>query len=322
MEEFGERSYEVRVWPVDRAASTALHEYIRIRTAPGEGLRGVLGGAGLNFHGADLRDLDLSDAYLAMADFDGVNLAGADLDRATLLGTKLHNSDLSGANLHKAEADGCEGEGVNLSGANLFRASFVKSRLRQANLRGCGLSSTNFRQADLRGADLRGCHFGPTATRLSEAQLSGAKVAMPAVRCAAPVLVDGQLLAGRQLEECFAAMGPRNTRGGVTSRLNAHLVISHLCMALHGYSSAISQGGEVACPLGYPGGQVGVWPEGDGAGGITLTSCTPTCDRQPASIGPGDYWLVVMNCAVLQHHSFGTADATDPSIRYYRERFL
>ncbi|MEU2254434.1 pentapeptide repeat-containing protein [Nocardia xishanensis] len=125
MEEFKERSYEVHAWPVDRAACTALQEYIRIRTAPGDGPRGTLGGAGLNFHGADLRDLDLSDAYLAIADLDGVNLAGTDLDRATLLGTKLKDADLSGAYLHKAEADGCEAEGVNLSGANLFRASFV-----------------------------------------------------------------------------------------------------------------------------------------------------------------------------------------------------
>ncbi|WP_162272735.1 pentapeptide repeat-containing protein [Nocardia lijiangensis] len=209
MDEFRERSYEVRAWPVDRAACTALQEYIRIRTAPGDRPRGALGGAGLNFHGADLRDLDLSDAHLAVADLDGVNLAGADLDRATLLGAKLRNADLSGAYLHKAEADGCEGACVNLSGANLLRASFVKSDLRQANLRGCELSSTNLRHADLRGADLRGCHFGPTPTRLSEAQLSGAKVADARGEVRGPVLVDGQFLAGQQLKEWFAAMGAR-----------------------------------------------------------------------------------------------------------------
>ncbi|MCP2298527.1 Pentapeptide repeat-containing protein [Nocardia amikacinitolerans] len=211
-EEFRERSYEVHGWPTDRAACTALQGYIRIRTAAGDGHRGALGGAGLNFHGADLRDLDLSDAYLAVADLDGVNLAGADLDRATLLGTKLKNADLPGAYLHKAEADGCEAEGVNLSGANLFRASFVKSDLRQANLRGSELSSTNFRGADLRGADLRGCHFGPTPTRLSEAQLSGAKVADSRGEVRGPVLVDNQLLAGWQLEEWFAAVGALELR--------------------------------------------------------------------------------------------------------------
>lgn len=129
----------------------------------------------MNFHGADLRDLDLVDAYLAVADLDGVNLAGADLDRATLLGTKLKNADLSGAYLHKAEADGCEAEVVNLSGA-------PRMPLR------------------------------PTPTRLSEAQLSGAKVADSRGEVRGPVLVDNQLLAGRQLEEWFAAMGALELR--------------------------------------------------------------------------------------------------------------
>ncbi|MEV5834255.1 pentapeptide repeat-containing protein [Nocardia sp. NPDC052112] len=203
-----EYTYSVHAWPIDRAACTALEDYIRTRTTAQDGVHGALGGAGLNFTRADLRDFDLSDAYLAVADLDGVNLAGADLDRATLLGARLRNADLSGTHLHKVEADGCVGEGLNLSGANLFRASFVKADLRRADLSNCELSSTNLREADLRAANLRGCHFGPTPTRLTRAQLSGAHVTDAWGEVRGPIRVDDdQILTGEQLAEWFASRG-------------------------------------------------------------------------------------------------------------------
>lgn len=213
MDQSKEYTYSVHAWPINRAACAALEEYIRVRTTAQHGVHGALGGAGLTFTGADLRDFDLSDAYLAVADLNGVNLAGADLDRATLLGTRLRKADLSGAYLHKVEADGCEGEGLNLSGANLFRASFVKADLRQADLRNCELSSTNLREADLRSANLRGCHFGPSPTRLTQAQLVGADVADAEGEVRGPIRVeDDQILAGGQLEEWFAAKGASRVR--------------------------------------------------------------------------------------------------------------
>ncbi len=203
-------TYTITAWPTRLDASSALAEYIRVRSA---GQYAILEGAGLNFSGADLHGVNLSEAYLAVADLDGVNLNNVDLNRATLTGSTLRNVNLSGAYLHKVEADECEATSADLSTANLFRASFVKADLRYASLRECQLSSTNFRQADLRNANLQRCRFGPSPTRLSESQLFGADITDATGEIRGPIHVTGEeILAGAELEEWFAAHGAPNVR--------------------------------------------------------------------------------------------------------------
>ena len=51
---------------------------------------------------ADLRDADLSDAYLRGADLSDADLRGADLSDADLSGADLSDADLSGADLSGA----------------------------------------------------------------------------------------------------------------------------------------------------------------------------------------------------------------------------
>lgn len=78
----------------------------------------------VDLSGADLREVDLSEAILIYA-----NLSGADLTNANLSGAKLSGADLSGADLTNANLSGVVTLSTDLSGATLFFANISGANL-------------------------------------------------------------------------------------------------------------------------------------------------------------------------------------------------
>jgi len=82
-----------------------------------------------DFHGANLRWTDLSDANLSDANLVGANLRWSYLTDANLRGANLRGVDLIGANLtdanlSKANLCGADLRGANLAGTNLTSAKY------------------------------------------------------------------------------------------------------------------------------------------------------------------------------------------------------
>lgn len=93
----------------------------------------------------NLKDADLSGAYLNYADLSNAylnyaNLSGADLNYANLSNAYLMFANLSGSKLYKANLKGADLRVANLSGAELYEAD---------------LSGTDLESADLSGATFR-----------------------------------------------------------------------------------------------------------------------------------------------------------------------
>jgi hypothetical protein len=97
----------------------------------------------VDFHYADLCNIDLVNACLHDLNLRGTNLRG----------TNLRGANLSGANLR----------GANLSGANLYGTSLRDADLSDANLRGANLNGANLRGAKLTGANLTNTCLDPEA---------------------------------------------------------------------------------------------------------------------------------------------------------------
>lgn len=98
-------------------------------------------GTMLDFHGANLSQLDLSSCDLSKLNLSGANLSGANLRQAN-----LSEANLSGANLHGADLSG-----ANLSGADLSQTSLVETILRNTRLDHIRLTDARFQRTDLRG---------------------------------------------------------------------------------------------------------------------------------------------------------------------------
>jgi hypothetical protein len=103
---------------------------------------------------ANLRDADLSDAYLSGANLRDAYLSGANLRGADLRDANLRDANLSDAYLSGADLSGANLRDANLSDANLSDANLSGADLRGANLRGANLRGANLRDANLSGADL------------------------------------------------------------------------------------------------------------------------------------------------------------------------
>ena len=116
---------------------------------------------------ANLKKTDLSTAYLKNADLSWANLSwanlsGANLSGANLSGANLSGADLSGADLHEADLSG-----ANLRGADLRGANFSNADLREANLEEADLAKAILVETKLGGANLRECRiYGISAWNL------------------------------------------------------------------------------------------------------------------------------------------------------------
>lgn len=103
--------------------------------------------AGINFAGADFKEV-----RLYFADLRGTNLESCDFRGACLI-----HANLSEANLTEADFEGCFMMRINLTKANLSNAQLMRTVLAGSNL-----VEANFSGADLTGATLLGAKLEST----------------------------------------------------------------------------------------------------------------------------------------------------------------
>ena len=103
--------------------------------------------------GANLNDMDLSEADLRGANLEGVELEEADLSRAKLEGAKLNK-----AKLFKARLNGARLKRAELREADLSWADFRGARLARADLSGAKVDCVLFdNEMKCRGINVTGC---------------------------------------------------------------------------------------------------------------------------------------------------------------------
>jgi uncharacterized protein YjbI with pentapeptide repeats len=98
----------------------------------------------ISLSGADLRKINVTDAWLPDIDLTGAFMTGGEFINADLENVNLSDADLFDANLANA----------NLTGANLTNANLVGANLTNANLTGANLTGTNLMDANLCNATL------------------------------------------------------------------------------------------------------------------------------------------------------------------------
>ncbi|MET8047725.1 pentapeptide repeat-containing protein [Streptosporangium sp. NPDC005286] len=99
----------------------------------------------INFHGADLRQVDLRGAYLvgvdlSRADLRGTDLGGADLRHSSLISTLLNQANLEEANLTEADLSSASLRGVKANKANFSQANLSQVELDGASLKGAKMT--------------------------------------------------------------------------------------------------------------------------------------------------------------------------------------
>lgn len=87
----------------------------------------------------DLTGAYLKEASLSKANLIGVNLTNAILHKADLCRAKLQGANLKGADLHEANLNKADLTGANLSEADLSRAILVETDLSGATMTGCNV---------------------------------------------------------------------------------------------------------------------------------------------------------------------------------------
>jgi uncharacterized protein YjbI with pentapeptide repeats len=124
---------------------------------------------GAIFQGADLRKINLENAYLQGASLLQAKLQGAQLYNARLQGADLNQAKLQGASLDNAQLQGAKMDGVYLQGAWALKADLMGASLSGAQLQGTVLNHAQLQGTKLNHAQLQG-------TVLDAAQLQGASL--------------------------------------------------------------------------------------------------------------------------------------------------
>lgn len=214
MSRYKQTSADVTRWPDSPEAREALEEWF---AAVATDATSYLSGDFLDFRGADLSTIDLTDAYLASACLAGVRFEDANLGGANLTNAELEDADLSFADLAKAELVGCSATNARFRAARLFATELDDAVLAGADLSHAILNSAKLYKTDLRGANLefaslRWCTLGGrnmpailSGARMFGCHLEGAKGAV-----IGPVLVDedgARSLDGAELEAWFVERG-------------------------------------------------------------------------------------------------------------------
>lgn len=119
---------------------------------------------------ADLRGLDLSEAYLA-----GVVAPGANLSKANLAGADLRQGLFCECSFAEADL-----RGADLSGADLVRADLRKANLCEATMCWSDLAGADLTEADLGGADMLGANLG--AAKLLRTQCTNTRFKSTSLR--------------------------------------------------------------------------------------------------------------------------------------------
>jgi hypothetical protein len=102
----------------------------------------------------DLVGLDMHGANLEEADLSGANLAGVNLEHANLSEANLTGADLSGANLAETNLIKANLSGADLTGANLHWAILSKAKLSGAKLKEAYMVKADCYKADFTDADM------------------------------------------------------------------------------------------------------------------------------------------------------------------------
>jgi uncharacterized protein YjbI with pentapeptide repeats len=123
---------------------------------------------GAQLNAVDLREADLTSAFLANAvlnhaHLEDANLLSADLTHSQLIDTHLEGADLLGANLKEVQA-----RGIHLAGADLTLANLAGAKLASADFSGATLTGAIHSPADLTYANLQNAKV--TADQLKDAQ--------------------------------------------------------------------------------------------------------------------------------------------------------
>lgn len=154
---FDQAQYDMLMRCVKKADYTEWHQW---RSAN----PGLIKLAGADFKGVifafmgifDARDptIDLSDAFLAKANFEGAVLGHADLSGANFEGANIEDAELKFTILRNANF-----EGTNLRHAKLYRADLKSARLWSADLQGSDLKEADLQDAWLKKAKLQSAKF-------------------------------------------------------------------------------------------------------------------------------------------------------------------
>jgi uncharacterized protein YjbI with pentapeptide repeats len=134
----------------------------------------------IDLKGADLKEIDLSKAYLICANLSGANLSGANLSK-TLLGlANLSGANLSGANLNNAILQAANLDLTDFRGANLQAADLSRTDLRNTQLNNVSLQAANLSEANLHSTNLS--NIDCSGADLSTANLSFANLRSTCLR--------------------------------------------------------------------------------------------------------------------------------------------
>lgn len=137
-----------------------------------------------DFHGADLREVNLSganlnNAKLSYAELYKANFRFAELNDSDLDRAELYLADFREANINRSKLYNANLRGADFSKASLMVADLNRARLWQANLNETNLDEANLEEANLEDANLSGAYLSKSNLRgvnLKNANLSGAYI--------------------------------------------------------------------------------------------------------------------------------------------------
>lgn len=110
---------------------------------------------GAQLEGADLSGADLREAQLSNADLHEALLPCANLQKAHCYHSQMAGADLNEVNFSQAQLEGCNLEGANLGEANFQKANLRWANLRNASLRAADLRAANLSETQLAHANLQ-----------------------------------------------------------------------------------------------------------------------------------------------------------------------
>ncbi|HIK28498.1 MAG: pentapeptide repeat-containing protein [Oscillatoriaceae bacterium SKW80] len=149
-------------------------------SSPGEdGFFGTFDDAIADLSGADLKQSNLSGAFLShvimnRANFIGANLTKANLSHVRASGANFSSTQLMQANLHQAILNNASLTGADLQQANFSNANLQAARLAQVKASGASFQSANLTKSEWQKADLSGADF--SGSNLQNADLSSSRL--------------------------------------------------------------------------------------------------------------------------------------------------
>lgn len=136
----------------------------------------------IDWRGAFVRRLDLTDVTLAGCDMSNTRWEAAGADRVAFEACRLTGFALPGSRLKDASFKDCQARIAQFENAGLKGARFTQCALQEANFNGadltgavfvgCNLHNATFTGANLNGADFRGSNL--EASRVGLSELKGA----------------------------------------------------------------------------------------------------------------------------------------------------